>query len=92
MNKRKIPIRMCVACREPHEKRELLRIVKNNSGVVNFDLTGKAQGRGAYICPKIDCLDKAFKTKALNRALDCVITEEIYSDLKRVIQRREIGK
>ena len=92
MNKRKIPMRMCVACREAHEKKELLRVVKNNAGDVSFDLTGKAQGRGAYICPSLECLDKAFKTKALNRALECTLTEEMYNELKRVIQRREIGK
>ena len=83
---------MCVACREPHEKKELLRIVKNNSGEVAFDMTGKAQGRGAYICPKVECLDKAYKAKALNRALECTMTEDMYNELKRVIQRREIGK
>ena len=52
LNKRKIPIRMCVACREPHEKRELLRIVRNNEGEVSFDLTGKAQGARSVYMPE----------------------------------------
>ena len=83
---------MCVACREPHEKKELIRVVKNSGGEITVDRTGKAQGRGAYICPKIECLDKAFKTKALARALECQMGEDVYNELKRVILRREIEK
>ena len=83
---------MCVACRKPHPKRELLRIVKNKEGVVSFDFTGKAQGRGAYICPKIECLERAYKIKAINRALDCTLTEEMVGELKRVTLRRDIER
>lgn len=73
-------------------KKELLRIVRDKEGVVSVDVTGKSSGRGAYICPKVECLDKAFKTKALSRALDCAIAEETYNEMRRVILRREIEK
>lgn len=73
-------------------KKELLRIVRDKEGVVSVDVTGKSSGRGAYICPKVECLDKAFKTKALSRALDCTIAEETYNEMRRVILRREIEK
>lgn len=68
----------------------MLRIVKSPEGVLKYDTTGKAQGRGAYICPEIECLDKAKKTKALERALDYALTEELYNEVKRVILRRAI--
>ena len=92
MINRKKPVRMCIACRQPREKKELIRIVKNSDGAVSVDTTGKAQGRGAYICPSVECLEKAYKSKALNRSLECAMTEEVFSELKRVILRREIGK
>ena len=92
MKQKKIPMRMCVACREGRPKREMIRIVKNKEGEVLVDVTGKAPGRGAYICPTLDCLERAHKTKALSRALDCQITEPMMAELKRVILRRDIVK
>lgn len=89
---KKIPVRMCVACRQGRPKRELIRIVKNKEGVVSVDTTGKAQGRGAYLCPDVACLERAYKIKALNRALECEFTEEMFQEAKRVILRREIDK
>ena len=67
---KKIPMRMCVGCREMHEKRELIRIVKSAEGMVSIDMRGKAPGRGAYICRKNDCLERAMKSRALERALE----------------------
>ncbi len=92
MKQKKVPIRMCVACREAKPKRELIRIVKNKEGVVSVDTTGKAQGRGAYLCPNVSCLEKAYKIKALNRALECEFTQDMLQEVKRVILRREIEK
>ena len=89
---KKIPVRMCVACRQGRPKRELIRIVKNKEGVVSVDTTGKAQGRGAYLCPDVACLERASQIKALNRALECDFTEEMFQEAKRVILRREIDK
>ena len=85
-------MRMCIACRTGRPKRELIRVVKDKEGHVNIDTTGKAPGRGAYLFPTIECLERANKTRALSRALDCPMTEEMFLELKRVILRREIGK
>lgn len=90
MKQKKVPVRMCVACRQGKPKKELIRIVRNKEGGVGVDLTGKAQGRGAYLCPSVDCLEKAVKSRALQRALECELTEEMASEIKRVILRREI--
>ena len=89
----KIPVRMCIACREGKPKKELIRIVKSKeSPFPEVDTTGKANGRGAYICPTIECLERAYKTKALSRALECEMTDEMFEALRRVILRREIVK
>lgn len=90
MKQKKVPVRMCVACRQGKPKKELIRIVRNKEGSVGVDLTGKAQGRGAYLCPSVDCLEKAIKSRALQRALECELTEEMAAEIKRVILRREI--
>lgn len=92
MIKKKVPIRMCVACREGKPKRDLVRITATKEGEVILDATGKAPGRGAYICPDIACLEKAKKIRALERALEVNISEEMYAELKRAILRWEIGK
>ena len=83
-------LRMCVACRQGRPKKELIRIVRNKEGTVGVDLTGKAQGRGAYLCPDVQCLERAVKSRALQRALECDLTEEMIAEIKRVILRREI--
>ncbi len=80
---------MCIACRESRPKKELVRVVAAN-GALSADETGKAHGRGAYLCPSIDCLDRARKTKAFDRALETSLGEEAYSAIKRVILRRDI--
>ena len=70
---RKIPMRMCVGCREMKPKAQLLRVVKPQDGDAHIDRTGKAQGRGAYVCGQIECLRKARKSRALERALEAQI-------------------
>ena len=78
---RKIPMRMCVGCREMKPKATLLRVVKPQEGDAHIDRTGKAQGRGAYVCESIECLKKAQKNRALERAFDVPIPAEIYEQL-----------
>lgn len=85
MKTRKTPERTCVVTREKYPKQELLRIVKNNEGTVFVDISGKANGRGAYIKKDIDVLEKAMKTKALDRHLECQIPPEIYDEIKNII-------
>lgn len=84
---KKVPVRMCIACREGRPKKELVRVVASESGLCP-DETGKAQGRGAYLCPDVVCLDKARKTKAFDRALNTAMSEDAYNAIKRVILRR----
>lgn len=74
---------MCTACREMKPKRELVRVVKTPEGEIKLDLSGKLNGRGAYICNSIDCLKKAEKSGALSRAFSCQVSKEIYSSLER---------
>lgn len=78
---------MCIACREGRPKKELVRVIATEDGL-SVDETGKAHGRGAYLCPNVDCLDKAKKIKAFERSLGASISEQSYSAIKRVILRR----
>ncbi|KPU28174.1 nucleic-acid-binding protein implicated in transcription termination [Caloranaerobacter sp. TR13] len=89
MKKRKVPLRKCVGCSEQKPKKELVRIVKNKEGIVSVDLKGKANGRGAYICRNIDCLEKAIKGKKLNKALEIDIPQEVYIKLKEELTKDE---
>ena len=82
---KKIPMRMCVGCREMKEKRELLRVVHTPDGTVFLDRTGKANGRGAYVCKSAQCLQKAVKTRQLERALSCPISQEVFESLQKAM-------
>lgn len=86
MKKRKEPFRKCVGCKEQKVKSELIRVVKEKDGRVSLDLTGKINGRGAYICKDEECLEKAYKTNALNRSLSTNIEEEIYNGMKEILK------
>lgn len=87
-----IPQRSCVICRTQKNKNELLRIVKNKENVVKIDEKGKESGRGAYICYNMDCLEKAKKTKKLERSLDTKIDEEIYIKIEEIIKNKIGGE
>ncbi len=80
-------LRMCIICRERSDKKELLRIVKNKDGDIFVDKTGKANGRGAYICSSPECFQKLRKTRGLNRAFKCEIKDEIYDKIGAEIER-----
>lgn len=80
-----IPERTCIGCNEKKEKNKLIRIVKDQEGNIDVDLTGKSNGRGAYICKNIECLEKAMKTKRLERSLKTKIDLQIYESLRGVI-------
>ena len=89
MSNKKIPMRMCTACREMKPKRELIRVVKTPEGEIKFDITGKINGRGAYICKSMECLLKAEKANALARAFSCPVDKEIYEKLKKELEAIE---
>ena len=81
MKPKKIPMRLCLGCGEMKPKRELIRVVRSPEGEVSLDFGGKKNGRGAYICPNPECLKKARKSRALERAFDAPIPAEIYEQL-----------
>lgn len=82
---RKIPMRMCVGCREMKPKRNLLRVVRTPEEEITIDFTGKKSGRGAYVCEDEACLTRAIKQRQLERALERPVSEEIMAQLKRQI-------
>ena len=82
MAKKKIPLRMCVACREMKEKAELVRIVKTPTGEIVLDGGARIGGRGAYICKSKECLKSAEKFNALARAFETSVSKEIYESLE----------
>ena len=85
MKVKKIPMRMCTGCMEMKPKKELIRVVKNNEGVVTLDPTGKKPGRGAYVCRNLGCLEKAVKSKRLNKNLETNIDETIYASMRSML-------
>ncbi|ACB85025.1 RNase P modulator RnpM [Natranaerobius thermophilus] len=74
--KKKIPVRTCLGCQEKQSKRELVRIVRTPESEIKLDPTGKANGRGTYVCPSEDCLEKALKKDKLKKALNTGVSEE----------------
>lgn len=87
MKIKKIPMRTCVITREKLPKAELLRIVRTPDEKVEVDLTGKLNGRGAYIKKDLTVLEKAKKTKALEKHLECKIEEKVYEEVKNIINK-----
>ena len=85
---KKIPQRQCMGCRERMEKRQLIRVVRTPEGNVQLDFSGKCNGRGAYICPNVECLKKVQRSKALERSLETAIPEEVYD---RLVREMEVG-
>ena len=79
------PVRTCMGCNEKKGKKELIRIVKNKNNEITIDKTGKLEGRGAYICDDIKCLDKIINSKRLEKIFDIKISDEIYENLRGVI-------
>ncbi len=86
MIKRKVPLRKCIGCQEMKNKKELVRIVKNDSNEFSLDFTGKKPGRGAYICADIQCLEKACKNKGLERSFKSAVPKEVYEELRSKLE------
>ena len=80
-----LPQRTCVGCMQKKDKKELIRIVKNKQNEISIDKTGKKEGRGIYICKNIECLEKAIKTKRIEKKFEKKISEEIYESIRGVI-------
>ena len=86
MPAKKEPLRQCSGCMEMKSKKQLVRIVKNKLGEVSLDTTGKAQGRGAYICPDPECLKKTIKSRRLEKVFEMKIPEEILSEMQKRLE------
>ena len=85
---KKIPLRQCLGCREMKPKKELIRVVRSPEGAVSLDFRGKLPGRGAYVCPQADCLARARKSRALERAFDTALPQQVYDALEQ--QMKEV--
>ena len=79
---KKIPLRQCLGCREMKPKKELIRVVRSPEGEVSLDFKGKKPGRGAYVCPRPECLKKARKARALERAFSAPMPDEVWEELE----------
>ena len=86
---KKIPMRQCMGCSEHKPKKELLRVVLSPDGEVSLDFTGKKSGRGSYICKSVKCLQKAQKSRRLERSLNHEIPEEVYAKLEAELSENE---
>jgi len=86
VKQRKIPLRKCIVTNEKLPKQELVRVVKNKEGLVKVDLTGKLNGRGAYLKRDKQVFLKAQKTKKLDRHLECSVPEEVYTELLKIFE------
>lgn len=89
MRTKKVPMRLCLGCRESKPKRELVRIVRSPEGEFSVDSTGKSPGRGAYICPREECFQKALKTKALERTFQTKIDPHLYEKLEGALMETQ---
>ena len=79
---KKIPLRQCLDCREHKPKAELIRVVRSPQGEISLDFKGKKPGRGAYVCPDPECLKKARKSRALERAFSAPLPDEVWAALE----------
>lgn len=87
---KKQPQRTCMGCNTKKDKKDLIRIVKSKDGDIQIDTTGKKNGRGAYICDNVECLEKLIKTKRLEKIFEMNISDEVYNNLRGVIIDKRI--
>ena len=83
---RKVPMRQCTGCQEMKNKKEMIRVLKTSEVEILLDATGKKNGRGAYLCRSMDCLEKAIRSRGLERSLKVKIPDEVYETLKEELK------
>ena len=88
LKQKKIPMRSCVVTKEKYPKKELIRVVRDTDGVVRVDITGKVNGHGAYLKKDLEVVEKARKTKILDRYLNVDVKEEVYEELEKIINSK----
>lgn len=86
MSTKKIPQRQCIGCGEMKNKKEMLRVLKTAEGEILLDATGRKNGRGAYLCPSMECMKKARKSKGLERSFKMAIPQEVYDNLEKEME------
>lgn len=84
---KKIPQRQCIGCGEMKNKKDLIRILKEADGTITADATGRKNGRGAYLCPSMECFKKAVRGKGLERSFKMAIPREVYESLEKEMER-----
>lgn len=87
MSTKKIPLRQCVGCGEMKSKKEMIRVLKISDGEIILDATGRKNGRGAYLCPSMECFHKAVKGKGLERSFKMAIPKEVYEALEKEMEQ-----
>ena len=90
MTGKKIPLRQCIGCQEMKNKKEMIRVIKTAEGEIMLDATGRKNGRGAYLCPSMECFRQATKGKGLERSFKMAIPKEVYEALEKEME--ELGK
>lgn len=88
LKQKKIPMRSCVVTKEKYPKKELIRVVRDTDGIVRVDITGKVNGHGAYLKKDLEVVEKARKTKILDRYLNVDVKEEVYEELEKIINSK----
>jgi len=84
---KKVPLRQCIGCGEMKTKKEMIRVLKTPEGEITLDATGRKNGRGAYVCPTMECLKKAIKSKGLERSFKMAIPREVYEALEKEMEQ-----
>ena len=90
MSVKKIPLRQCIGCGEMKSKKEMIRVIKTAEGEILLDATGRKNGRGAYLCPSMECFKKAVKGRGLERSFKMAIPKEVYETLEKEME--ELGR
>lgn len=87
MSNKKVPLRQCIGCGEMKNKKEMIRVLKTVEGEITLDATGRKNGRGAYVCPSVECMKKAIKGKGLERSFKMAIPKEVYETLEKEMEQ-----
>ena len=90
MSMKKVPLRQCIGCQEMKSKKEMIRVIKTAEDEIMLDATVRKNGRGAYLCPSMECLKKAVKGKGLERSFKMAIPKEVYETLEKEME--ELGR
>ena len=86
MSMKKVPLRQCIGCGEMKSKKEMIRVLKTAEDEIVLDATGRKNGRGAYLCPSMECMKKAVKSKGLERSFKMAIPKEVYDALEKEME------